>query len=236
VGAARLGSLTITLSAVGLEADEWIEFWERPVSVYEPTVSLGGGGTTSEAGGAQARFSVSRDFPSGYAGTAAGHDPLPDRRSYRVGAVKGAAVSYGPTATIATPAAGVGQFAYNADRDPWAVNAQVEAEDFDASGDGNAGGTYRGGDIHVGRTLPAGRSSAGPASAKGWSTRSTCPRAARTWWSRASRPRRTAACSASRSTARTSRARSTSRRPETCYRPDSKSTSPRAMPRPRTRA
>ncbi|HEY0007190.1 MAG TPA: hypothetical protein VGB55_00570 [Tepidisphaeraceae bacterium] len=72
------GSLTITLSTVGLEADEYFAFWGFSVSVYQPTVSIGGGGTTSEEATTPTTFTISRDLPNGYGGTSAGDETVPD--------------------------------------------------------------------------------------------------------------------------------------------------------------
>lgn len=47
-------------------------------SVWQPTVSIGGGGTVNEINQTPINFGVSRDIPTGYLGTTFGDDPIPD--------------------------------------------------------------------------------------------------------------------------------------------------------------
>ncbi|HEX8341254.1 MAG TPA: hypothetical protein VF624_10120 [Tepidisphaeraceae bacterium] len=70
-------SVTVNVAAVNLPSDAQvvIDLW---VSIYTPTVSVTGGGTTSEDSTTPTTFAVSRDLPSGYVGASAGDDAIPD--------------------------------------------------------------------------------------------------------------------------------------------------------------
>lgn len=73
------GSLTVEVSAANLESGEDFVFEELILQIYQPTVSVTGGGTQAEDDDTPINFVVSRDLPDNYAYYAgAGNDAIPN--------------------------------------------------------------------------------------------------------------------------------------------------------------
>ncbi|MGC4030632.1 MAG: hypothetical protein QM754_02625 [Tepidisphaeraceae bacterium] len=71
-------SLTITLSASDLEMGDVMMLGGVGVSVYQPSVSISGGGNVSESISEYSAFTVTGDLPDSWIGTPLYDDPIPD--------------------------------------------------------------------------------------------------------------------------------------------------------------
>jgi hypothetical protein len=71
------GDLDITLSAADCEANDAFPIWGIYVQIYQPTISLSGGGTIAEDATGAATFTVSRDLPADY-GSVTDDEAIPD--------------------------------------------------------------------------------------------------------------------------------------------------------------